>query len=149
MTSTTSATSTTPTTTSDEEDVRSWRMWTLAVGGWTLFAVIVGGVIIGRIADPCDQLSGIGLQTCASTASIGSVVATLVVFAIWLLGVLVLSVGWLARRPARRLCPPYGHVVPQGSRTCRTCGYDFITGTLPPIAARAAPSDPGRPGPGA
>ena len=73
----------------------------------------------------------------------------LVVFAIYLLGVLLISAGWIAQRPALRLCPPYGHAVPEGSRTCPTCRYDFMTGEIPPAqVVQEAIADPGRPGPG-
>jgi hypothetical protein len=126
-----------------------WRTWSWILIGWTLFSVLIGGVILARLSDPCSELNGVALSSCQAAASIDSVVAVLVVFAIYLLGVILISAGWLAQRPALRLCPPYGHPVPEGSRTCPTCGYDFITAEIPVgqvVQERMA--DPGRPGPG-
>ena len=126
-----------------------WQTWSWILIGWTILSALVGGVILARLSDPCSELNGVALSTCQATSSIDSVVAVLVVFAIYLLGVLLISAGWFAQRPALRLCPPYGHAVPQGSRTCPTCRYDFMTGEIPSAqVVQEAIADPGRPGPG-
>jgi hypothetical protein len=126
-----------------------WQTWSWILIGWTLLSALIGGVVLARLGDPCAELNGAAQSSCQAAASIDSVVAVLVVFAVYLLGVLLIASGWLARRPALRLCPPYGHAVPEGSRTCPTCRYDFMTGEIPRAqVVQEAIADPGRPGPG-
>src|SRR4029078_6719106 len=105
-----------------------WQTWSWILIGWTIFSAVVGGVILARLSDPCGELNGAALSTCQAAASIDSVVAVLVVFAIYLLGVLLISAGWIAQRPALRLCPPYGHAGAEASWTCPTRPYYFMTG---------------------
>ncbi|MFL5757575.1 MAG: hypothetical protein ACJ77N_14945 [Chloroflexota bacterium] len=112
-------------------DVRAWRSWTVLLIVWSVVAVLAEIILLTRLGDTCNTMNGLGLSVCQSSATIGSVLGALVLLAIWLIGFLLLAVGWLARRPARRLCPPYGHPVDEESRSCPTCGYDFIEARLP------------------
>jgi predicted small secreted protein len=112
-------------------DVRSWRSWSWLLIVWSVVAAIAAIVLLTRLGDTCNTMNGLGLSICQTGATIGSVLGALVLFAIWLIGFMLLAIGWIARRPARRLCPPYGHPVDEESRSCPTCGYDFIEARLP------------------
>lgn len=116
-------------------NIRRWRRWTWLVLAWSIAVVVLALILTGSIAGTCDGLEGLGLDICATGVSAGTVLVWILLAVIWVIGFLVLSVPWFARRPARRLCPPYGHPVAQGETTCRACGYDFI-------AAIAASSEP-------
>ena len=143
--------------TSDAQDQdRSWRPWSWLMVGWTVGAIVLGLVVLLAVGDTCMSMSGLGLSLCEANVSIGSLLGVLGIFAVWLMGLVLLAVGWVARRPARRLCPPYGHAVDEGDRICSRCGYDFILGRLPPghpagadvtvvaVAGSGSPADPVR-----
>ena len=92
----------------------------LAIGVFATTAL--GGV--------CDDLDGLGFAVCSAGSIAGTVLAWAIVAFGWLVGFLFLTVLWFARRPPRRLCPPFGHPVDMGRPTCAVCGYDFRTGEL-------------------
>jgi hypothetical protein len=116
-------------------DVRRWRRWTWLLLAWSIAIIGLAITLTGSIGGTCDGLEGLGLDICAAGVAAGTVLVWILLGVIWVIGFLVLSVPWFARRPARRLCPPYGHPVAQGETRCRACGYDFIAGT----AAAAEP----------
>jgi hypothetical protein len=92
----------------------------LAIGVFATTAL--GGV--------CDDLDGLGFAVCSAGSIAGTVLAWAIVAFGWLVGFLFLTVLWFARRPPRRLCPPFGHPVDMGRPTCAVCGHDFRTATL-------------------
>jgi hypothetical protein len=112
-------------------EMRGWRRWTWVMVGWSIGAVVLALLALGAVGDACGAMEGIGLTVCRTGAAIGAFAVLFIVFWAWLIGFLLLVVGWFARRPKRRLCPPYGHPVDEGRTTCPACGYDFVAGTLP------------------
>jgi hypothetical protein len=110
-------------------DIRRWRRWTWLLLAWSIAIIGLALLLTGSISGTCDGLEGLGLDVCAAGIAAGTVLVWILLGVIWVIGFLVLSVPWFARRPVRRLCPPYGHPVAQGETTCRACGYDFIAGS--------------------
>jgi len=112
-------------------DARRWRRWTWALLAWTVAMVAVAVVATTMLGNICEDLEGLGFRACSAGTTAGTVIALIVVLWAWLVGFLFLALAWFARRPARRLCPPYGHPVEMGATACPRCGYDFVTGALP------------------
>jgi len=135
--------------TSTQPQSRGGRPWMWLTVGWTIAAIVLGALVLISVRDTCGSMTGLGQSLCQTNATIGSVLGVLAVFAIWLLGTALLALGWVAARPAQRLCPPFGHAVDEGSRACPQCGYDFILGQLPPEPRMAPPASPVVPTPGA
>jgi hypothetical protein len=111
-------------------NIRRWRRWTWLLLAWSIAIIGLALVLTGSIGRTCDGLEGLGLDLCAAGVAAGTVLIWILLSVIWVIGFLVMSVPWFARRPARRLCPPYGHPVAPGETTCRACGYDFIAGIV-------------------
>jgi len=109
-------------------DIRRWRRWTWLLLGWSLAIPGLALLVAASIGGACNGLEGLGLDVCAAGVTAGGVILWTLLGVIWVIGFLVLAIPWFARRPARRLCPPYGHPVDQGETSCRACGYDFIAG---------------------
>jgi len=80
------------------------------------------------VAGICDDLEGLGFAVCSAGSLAGTFLGWVIVAWAWLVGFLFLTVIWFARRPPRRLCPPYGHPVDMGAAACRVCGYEFRAG---------------------
>jgi hypothetical protein len=120
--------------------MRGWRRWSWLLVGWTLGAVALALLATLSFGDACGTMEGMGLTVCRAGAGIGVLIVLFIVFWAWLIGFLLLAIAWFARRPTRRLCPPYGHPVEEGRTTCRVCGYDFVSGVLPPSPTSSAPT---------
>jgi hypothetical protein len=111
-------------------DVRRWRRWTWVVIAWTGAMAVLALVLTTVLGGICDDLEGLGFAACSAGSLAGTFIGLAIVGWAWLVGFLILAVLWFARRPLRRLCPPYGHPVAIGRPTCPVCGYDFLTGSL-------------------
>ena len=116
-------------------DMRSWRRWTWLLLAWSAAVLSLALFLSGSIGGTCDGLEGLGFNICTTGIIAGTAIIWTLLGVIWLIGFVLLALPWFARRPARRLCPPYGHPADQGETTCGICGYDFITRT----AAGGAP----------
>ncbi len=110
-------------------DVRRWRRWTWVVIAWTVAMSALALVLTTILGGICDDLNGLGFAACSAGTTAGTVIGWMIVAWAWLVGFLILAVLWFARRPVRRLCPPYGHPVDMGQPVCPVCRYDFLTGT--------------------
>lgn len=128
-------------------DARRWRRWTWLVLLWTVAMLALALVATSMLGGICDELEGIGFAFCSAGSVAGTVLAWLLVGTAWMIGFLFLVLFWFARKPARRLCPPYGHPVDTGQTTCRKCGYDFAAANPLPVTAPPAPPAPAAPAP--
>jgi hypothetical protein len=131
-------------------DIRRWRRWTWLLLAWTFAVLGLALLVTTSIGGACSGFEGLGLDICAAGVTAGTAILWVLLLAIWVIGFLVLAIPWFARRPARRLCPPYGHPVDQGETSCRACGYDFLQGgrataeqrTPGPVAVDASADEP-------
>ena len=121
-------------------DMRSWRRWTWLLLAWSVAALLLALFLSGSISGTCDGLEGLGFNVCTTGIVAGTAIIWTLLGVVWLIGFLLLAIPWFARRPARRLCPPYGHPVDQGETTCRVCGYDFVVGMLTVAPTQASGS---------
>jgi len=118
--------------------IRRWRRWTWLLLGWSLAVLGLALLVAATIGGACNGLEGLGLDLCAAGVTAGIVTLWTLLGVAWAIGFLVMAVPWFARRPARRLCPPYGHPVDQGETVCRACGYDFVAGILATTESQTA-----------
>jgi len=109
-------------------DVRRWRRWTWLILAWTAAMGALALVLTTTLGGVCDDLEGLGFAACTAGSLAGTFLGWVIVVWVWLVGFLLLTVIWFARRPLRRLCPPYGHPVDMGQATCPVCGYQFRAG---------------------
>src|SRR5262245_11602840 len=101
--------------------MRDWRRWSWLLIAWTVGAVVLAIIALGALGDACTAMDGLGLTICRTGSAVGAIVVLIGIFEAWLIGFLLLAIGWFARRPAMRLCPPYGHPVEEGRSTCEVC----------------------------
>lgn len=85
-------------------------------------------VLTTTLGGICDDLEGLGFAACSAGSLAGTFLGWAIVAWAWLVGFLFLTVIWFARRPPRRLCPPFGHPADIGVAKCRVCGYEFRAG---------------------
>jgi predicted amidophosphoribosyltransferase len=70
-----------------------------------------------------------------STATMGAGLGIVLLFLVWFVGFVVLSLIWLMSRPQQRLCPVCGEPVKKGLTVCRKCGHNFAAALGKPAAA--------------
>jgi predicted amidophosphoribosyltransferase len=56
---------------------------------------------------------------------VGAGIGVFLIFMIWLIVFLLLSVIWFMSRSRGRTCPRCGENVRKGQTRCRKCGYDY------------------------
>lgn len=112
-------------------DFGHWRKWSWFLIVWTGGALVLSLLSLAFFGDGCQAMEGVGLTVCRAGSAAGALVFLFLIYWVWLIGFMFLMLGWFARRPPVRLCPPYGHPVAPGRTDCRKCGYDFLTGKLP------------------
>jgi len=97
-----------------------WRKmtWLLLIFSGVMFAWMAAAV---SQADCEEEISGASQAGCEAGTGIG----VILLFFIWLIGFLVLSVIWFMTRRQKRLCPVCGTTVKEGAIVCKKCGYDF------------------------
>jgi hypothetical protein len=116
-----------------------WRKMTWLIWVFTalMFIWMIGGA--SSNADSCSEYA-IGTSArsaCEAGTDIGTGLGIVVLFFIWFIGFIILSIIWFMTRPSRRVCPVCGNEVKKGRTTCRKCGYDFAN---PPHSAATSVS---------
>jgi hypothetical protein len=116
-----------------------WRKmtWVLIIFTVVMFAWMIGGA---GAAD-CEELRGQYQQAKETGCEAGTAIGVGLIFVLWVLGFLVLSLIWFMTRPRGRDCPACGETVKKGRTTCPECGHDFAA------TARSASSGPASPAP--
>lgn len=93
----------------------------------------------GAIRD-CME-GGLDRETCETFQDVGTGIGVTVIFILWFIGFLVLSLVWLMSRPRHRQCPRCGHDVKKGLTSCKNCGYDFAASQAMPESSTASSMD--------
>jgi hypothetical protein len=62
---------------------------------------------------------------------VGTGIGIALVFLLWFLGFVVLSLVWFMTRPRGRDCPVCGNNVKRGQMVCANCGYDYRASAMP------------------
>ena len=101
----------------------TWVLWV-----WTaIFAVwIIGGLATANNAADCAKNSGgLSVQDCTDASNVGTGIGVTLIFVLWFIGFVVLSLIWLMTKPKHRECPVCGEGVKRGRTQCGSCGHDF------------------------
>jgi hypothetical protein len=95
----------------------SWAIliWTGIFILWT----IVG--VSDRASEDCPP----GDQLCIDASDVGTGIGVALIWMLWFIGFLVLSIIWFMTRRKGRVCPACGEDVKKGRTTCKKCGHDF------------------------
>lgn len=104
--------------------VSHWRKMTWALWIWSVLCLIwlIAGIALVSSHPLC---SGLPASTCGTATDFGAGVAGFLIFTIWLVVFLILTLIWFMTRPHNRQCPRCGEEVRKGLTTCAKCGYEF------------------------
>lgn len=111
--------------------MRHWRKMTWALWGWTALCAL--WLVAGATSVNNGNCHGLSNSACTAATHIGAGIGAFLIFAIWLLVFLILSLIWFMTRPKRN-CPRCGRSVKTGVTVCSGCGYDFAVATASPSA---------------
>jgi hypothetical protein len=106
--------------------------WTILLFTALMAAWAIGGAATADNAAQCANDTVLGADTCTQARNAGTGIAVVLIFVLWFVGFIVLSLIWFMSRPKGRLCPACGENAKRGRTTCRGCGHDFAV-----AAARA------------
>jgi hypothetical protein len=73
----------------------------------------------------CDNPGALSVQACQDATNAGAGIGAVLIFFLWFIGFVVLSLVWLITRPKHRTCPVCGEDVKKGRTACKKCGHDF------------------------
>jgi hypothetical protein len=97
-----------------------WRKATWVIVLWTvLMALWIVSTSGGTNSILCPG------TTCTPDKPMNKIAAVIVIFLIWFVGFVVLSLIWLMSRREKRLCPVCGEQVKKGLTACPKCHHDF------------------------
>jgi hypothetical protein len=76
-------------------------------------------------------------ETLNAASDVGTGIGVTLIFVLWFIGFIILSIIWFMTRRRGRMCPHCGEDVKKGRTTCKNCGYDFTIGGKPPAPTEA------------
>ena len=107
-----------------------WRKMTWII--WIFTALMIAWMVAGVQTndDVCvDYTPGTAAyENCEAGADIGTGLGVTLIFFIWFVGFIILSIIWFMTRGSKRTCPVCGRDVKKGQTVCKKCGYDFASG---------------------
>ena len=119
-----------------------WRKmtWVLNVLNVIFLIWIIGGAVSGAhtAARDCAHPGVLTRQECLDASHAGTGIGVALVFVLWFIGFIILSIVWFMTRRRGRICPHCGEDVKKGLTACKKCGYDFTLGRNPNLATTAA-----------
>jgi hypothetical protein len=116
-----------------------WRKMTWAIVIFSVLMLI--WAIAGAAADGgCDQypVGSAEREGCELGEDVGTGIGVTIIFILWFIGFIILSIIWFMTRGRGRVCPHCGEDVKKGRTTCKNCGYDFTIGGKPPAPTEAS-----------
>ena len=99
-----------------------WRKMSWLIIIFTVLMAI--WIIGGTSSSPCPP-DVANCDAYAAGQAIGTGIGVTILFFIWLVGFLILSVIWFMTKPKNRICPVCGNDVKKGRTSCGKCGHDF------------------------
>jgi hypothetical protein len=113
-----------------------WRKMTWVL---VLFTVLMGAWIASALgSQPACPPDVANCDAYRAGATVGQGVGVALLFGIWFIGFIILSIIWFMTRPARRVCPAGGTETRKGQTVCKKCGYNFAA--PPPAVGSPTPS---------
>jgi hypothetical protein len=99
--------------------------WTILLFTALMAAWAIGGAATADNAAKCANDTVLGAETCTNARNAGTGIAVVLIFLLWFLGFIILSLIWFMTRPKGRVCPVCGESAKRGRTTCKSCGHDF------------------------
>lgn len=102
----------------------SWLIWIFTA---LMFIWMVSGA--SSNSDNCNEytLGTSARSACEAGTNVGTGIGVVILFFVWFIGFIILSIIWFMTRPSRRSCPVCGSEVKKGKTVCKKCGYDFTS----------------------
>jgi hypothetical protein len=104
-----------------------WRKMTWLI--WIFTALMIAWIAAGTASntDVCDEhpIGSSARSACEAGADVGTGIGVVLIFLLWFIGFIVLSLIWFMTRSQKRTCPVCGRDVRKGQTRCKKCGYDF------------------------
>lgn len=113
-----------------------WRKMTWAI--LVFSGLMLAWIIAGTSTAACGEYAPgtPDREACELGEDIGTGIGVALIFFLWFIGFVILSIVWFMTRPRHRQCPRCGEDVKKGLTTCRKCGYDFAAGLPQPPPAQ-------------
>jgi hypothetical protein len=111
-----------------------WRKMSWAILVWTAIFVVwtvAGTSGTGNEIDECVAEGVLSRSECEAAIGVGTGIGVTLIWLLWFVGFIVLSIIWFMTRRRGRLCPACGEDVKKGGTTCGSCGYDFAAAVRP------------------
>jgi hypothetical protein len=116
-----------------------WRKMTWALLLWTVIFVIwsiAASDNSSAVRDCVNNSSGyLNQHDCQTAADVGTGIGLTLIWGLWFVGFVILSIIWFMTRRKTRLCPVCGEDVKKGRTTCARCGFDFAAAAAHAAAA--------------
>lgn len=105
--------------------------WLIFIFTGFMFAWMIGGA--NANSDNCAEyaLGSSSRSACEAGTNIGTGIGITVIFGLWFVGFIILSIVWFMTRPKRRTCPVCGNDVRKNKTICKKCGFNFALGYNP------------------
>jgi hypothetical protein len=101
--------------------------WAIIIFSVLMLLWLIVGITSANNSSHCaNETSRFFSQNdCTSARDVGTGIGAAIIFTLWFIGFIVLSLIWFMTRPKGRDCPACGEKVQRGRTTCPNCGYDF------------------------
>lgn len=110
-----------------------WRpmTWLIFIFTGLMFAWIIGGA--NANSDNCAEyaVGSAGRSSCEAGTNIGTGIGVTIIFGLWFVGFIILSIIWFMTRPKRRMCPACGNEAKKNIAVCKKCVFNFAMGFNP------------------
>ena len=107
--------------------------WLIFIFTGLMFAWMIGGASAN--SDNCSEYAvGTSLRgSCEAGTNIGTGIGITLIFGLWFVGFIILSIIWFMTRPKRRVCPVCGNEARKNRTVCKKCGFNFAMGFNPQV----------------
>ena len=107
--------------------------WAIVIFSALMLLWLIVGITSANNSSHCAHETSrfFSRSDCTAARDVGTGIGTAIVFTLWFIGFIVLSVIWFMTRPKGRDCPACGEKVKRGHTTCPSCSYDFAAAVGP------------------
>ncbi len=101
--------------------------WAIVIFSTLMLLWLVLGITSADNSSHCAHETSrfFSRNDCTAARDVGTGIGAAIIFTLWFVGFIVLSILWFMMRPRGRDCPACGEKVKRGLIACPNCGYDF------------------------